>query len=194
MAISIFDQPTDGTVKASSWVGLLFQLIMLAETLQGRYNRAKPKNKIKLIEIDKKYDGEIATMTAKITFQGQRVTPPNSIRPELKLDSVLTQYLVDENNQPIAFDGGTGPLTGVTTIEEALQVTAEYVSVLESQIEPDQLIKEVNIVNANPDPEDGILSIEVSIPLRNSWDIAEGKSMETPKNYLYLLDVDGDTI
>lgn len=194
MAYSSTITQTDGTVRATTWVGLLYNLTMYLHNLQGRYNRAKPKFKRNDVQIDKKYDGEVTSLTAKITLQGQRIVAENSLVPNLKLDSEYSQYIVDENGQPVPFDGGTGVLAGITTIEEAIKLAAEMVSFLESQIEPDQLIKEVNIVNSTPAPEDGVITFDISIPLRNSWDIATGTPNESPKNYLYLLDVETEAI
>jgi hypothetical protein len=167
---------------------------MLGLILQGRHNRAKPKFKKNDIQIDKKFDGEVTTLTAKITLQGQRVVPPNSLKPELKLDDDYSQYLTDATGQQVAFDGGTGVLAGIETYEEAVRTVVSMVSFLESQIEPDQLIKEINIVNENPQPEDGAITMDLSIPLRVGWDLDEGKSTEGPKDYLYLLNVDTEAI
>lgn len=185
---------TDGTVRSTTWVGLLYQLVMLAYTLQGRYNRAKPKFKKSGITIDKKFDGETASLVATISLEGQRIIPANGTKPEFVLDSTLSDYIVDANNAPVPFDGGTGVLAGVTSVEQALADIAEMVSFLESQIEPDQLLKEINIVNLTPAPEDGNAALSITIPLRVVFDIATGKSDIVPKNYLYILDVDPEAI
>ena len=181
---------TDGTVRATTWVGLLYELVLLGHILQGRYNRAKPKFKRNGIGIDYKFDGETTSLVAKMSLEGQRIVPAGTTKPVFKLDSTLGDYLLDETGAPVAFDGGTGVLEGVTSYEQALADTCEMVSYLESQIEPDQLLKEINIANLTPAPEDGNATLDISIPLRNSWDETIGQAIITPKNYLYILDVE----
>jgi hypothetical protein len=188
MAFSTITQ-TDGTVRATTWVGLLYELCLLGHHLQGRYNRAKPKFKTNRFGIDYKFDGDVTSFTAKITLEGQRIMNQVTKRPEFKLDSTLGDYLVDAAGLPVAFDGGTGALTGILTFEEALVHAAEMVSYLEAQIEPDQLLKDINIVNLAPQPEDGSDTLDISLPMRNGWNEATGQSVLTPKNYLYILDV-----
>ncbi len=188
MAISTIVQ-TDGTVRATTWVGLLYELLLLGHHLQGRYNRAKPKFKKNAYQLDYKFDGDTTTFTGKVSLEGQRVMNPTTGKPEFKLDSTLGDYIVDANNLPVPFSGGTGVLAGINSYEEALVHTAEMVSFYESQIEPDQLLKDINIVNLTPQPEDGADTLDISLPMRNGWNEATGQSVLTPKNYLYILDV-----
>ena len=188
MAISTITQ-TDGTVRATTWTGLLYELLLLGHMLQGRYNRAKPKFKKNGISIDYKFDGETTSLVAKVSLEGQRLIPVGQTKPVFKLDNTLGEYLVDAAGAPVAFDGGTGVLAGVTSYEQALADVTEMVSYLESQIEPDQLLKEINICNLTPAPEDGNATLDISIPLRNGWDEAIGQATIKPKNYLYILDV-----
>jgi hypothetical protein len=110
-------------------------------------------------------------------------------RPEFKLDSVLTDYIVDANGISAPFEGGTGVLAGIDTFEEAIVYIAEQVSFRESQIEPDQLLKEINIVNLVENPEDGNETLDISIPLRVTWDETIGQAAIKPKNYLFIIDV-----
>jgi hypothetical protein len=180
---------TDGTIRATTWVGLLYEATLLGHHLQGRYNRAKPKFKKTAFDIDYKFDGETTTLTAKVNLEGQRTAPVAGGRPGFKLDNIFSDYIVDANGLSVPFDGGTGVLTGIATFEEAILFIAENVSFLESQIEPDQLLKEVNIVNVTPTPEDGNETLNISIPLRNGWDEAIGQASIKPKNYLYIIDV-----
>ena len=184
---------TDGTVRATTWTGLLYELLLLGHILQGRYNRAKPKFKKNGVSIDYKFDGETTSLVAKVSLEGQRIIPVGSTKPVFKLDNTLGDYLVDAAGAPTAFDGGTGVLAGVTSYEQALADVTEMVSYLESQIEPDQLLKEINICNLTPAPEDGNATLDISIPLRNGWDEAIGQAVIKPKNYLYILDVE-DTV
>lgn len=179
----------DGTVKATTWVGLLYELVLLGHHLQGRYNRAKPKFKKNAYSIDYKFDGETTTLVGKVSLEGQRLILPGTTKPIFQLDNTLGDYLLDATGSPTTFDGGTGVLAGITSYEEALAYTTEMVSFLESQIEPDQLLKEINIANLTPAPEDGNASLDISIPLRNGWDVALGQAVITPKNYLYIIDV-----
>jgi hypothetical protein len=188
MAISTIVQ-TDGTVRATTWVGLLYELLLLGHHLQGRYNRAKPKFKKNAYQLDYKFDGDTTTFTGKVALEGQRVMNPTTSKPEFKLDSTLGEYIVDAAGLPVPFSGGTGVLAGINSYEEALVHTAEMVSFYESQIEPDQLLKEINIVNLVPQPEDGADTLDISLPMRNGWNEATGQSVLTPKNYLYILDV-----
>jgi hypothetical protein len=188
MALSTIVQ-TDGTVRATTWVGLLYELLLLGHHLQGRYNRAKPKFKKNAYQIDYKFDGDTTTFTAKVALEGQRLMNPTTGKPEFKLDSTLGDYLVDDAGQPISFSGGTGALAGYDIYEEALVHAAEMVSFYESQIEPDQLLKDINIVNLVPQPEDGANTLDISLPMRNGWNEATGQAVLTPKNYLYILDV-----
>jgi hypothetical protein len=180
---------TDGTVRATTLVGLLYELVLLGHHLQGRYNRAKPKTKKNAVSVDYKFDGETTTLTAKIILEGQRLAPVGAGSPTFKLDSIFSEYIVDAAGASVPFSGGTGFLAGFDTYEEALLHVAEVVSFLESQIEPDQLLKEVNIVNVTPSPEEGNETLEISIPLRNGWDEAIGQASIKPKNYLYIIDV-----
>jgi hypothetical protein len=180
---------TDGTLRASTWIGLLYKAILFGHHLQGRYNRAKPKFKKTAFDIDYKFDGETASLTAKVNLEGQRTAPAAGATPGFRLDNIFSDYIVDAAGASVPFDGGTGVLAGITTFEEAILFIAENVSFLESQIEPDQLLKEINIVNVTPTPEDGNETLNISIPLRNNWDEATGDSSITPKNYLYILDV-----
>jgi hypothetical protein len=188
MAISTIVQ-TDGTVRATTWVGLLYELLLLGHHLQGRYNRAKPKFKKNAYQIDFKFDGDTTTFTGKVSLEGQRVMNLTTNKPEFKLDSTLGDYIVDAAGLPVPFSGGTGVLAGYDSYEEALVHTAEMVSFFESQIEPDQLLKDINIVNLVPTPEDGNDTLDISLPMRNGWNEASGQSVLTPKNYLYILDV-----
>jgi hypothetical protein len=188
MTVSTIIQ-TDGTVRATTWVGLLYELCLLGHNLQGRYNRAKPKFKTNRFGIDYKFDGDITSFTAKISLEGQRTKDPVTNKVGFKLDNTLGEYLVDAAGLPIAFSGGTGALAGYDIYEEALVHTAEIVSYLESQIEPDQLLKDINIVNLVPQPEDGSDTLDISLPMRNGWNPATGQAILTPKNYLYILDV-----
>jgi hypothetical protein len=188
MALSTIVQ-TDGTVRATTWTGLLYELLLLGHILQGRYNRAKPKFKKNGIGIDYKFDGETTSLVAKVSIEGQRMIPVGQTKPVFKLDSTLGEYLVDAAGAPVPFDGGTGVLAGITSYEQALADVTEMVSYLESQIEPDQLLKEINICNLTPAPEDGNATLDISIPLRNGWDEATGQAVIKPKNYLYILDV-----
>jgi hypothetical protein len=188
MSISTIVQ-TDGTVRATTWVGLLYELLLLGHHLQGRYNRAKPKFKKNAYQLDYKFDGDTTTFTGKVSLEGQRVMNPTTSKPEFKLDSTLGDYIVDAAGLPVPFSGGTGVLAGITSYEEALVHTAEMVSFYESQIEPDQLLKDINIVNLVPTPEDGADTLDISLPMRNGWNEATGQSVLTPKNYLYILDV-----
>jgi hypothetical protein len=188
MAISTIVQ-TDGTVRATTWVGLLYELLLLGHHLQGRYNRAKPKFKKNNYTIDYKFDGDTTSLVAKVSLEGQRIVPAGATKPVFKLDDTLGDYLVDAAGAPTPFDGGTGVLAGVTSYEQALADTCEMVSYLESQIEPDQLLKEINIANLTPSPEDGNAILDISIPLRNGWDETIGQASIKPKNYLYILDV-----
>lgn len=189
MALTSLITATDGTVRATTWIGLLYELVLYGLHLQGRYNRAKPKLKKNAFGVDYKFDGETASLTAKINLEGQRLAPVGNAAPGFKLDNTFSEYIVDENGVSVPFDGGTGALTGIATYEEALLYTAEMVSFLESQIEPDQLLKEINIVNVTPTPEDGNETLDISIPLRNGWDEVSGQAVITPKNYLYIIDV-----
>jgi hypothetical protein len=189
MALSSLVIATDGTIRATTWVGLLYEAVLYGHHLQGRFNRAKPKTKKNAFAIDYKFDGETTSLTAKINLEGQRLAPVGNARPEFKLDSTLSDYIVDAAGAPAAFDGGTGVLAAFTTYEDALLHIAEQVSFLESQVEPDQLLKEVNIVNVTPNPEDGNETLDISIPLRNGWDEAIGQASIKPKNYLYIIDV-----
>ena len=189
MAFTSTITQTDGTVRATTWVGLLYQMLLLGHILQGRYNRAKPKFKKNAFGIDYKFDGETATLVGKILLEGQRVIKVGQTKPEFVVDTIFSDYLQDANGNPVAFDGGTGALAGFTSFEEALIHTAEMVSFLESQIEPDQLLKEINIVNLTPTPEEGSETLDCSIPLRNVWDLDTGRASIVPKNYLYILDV-----
>lgn len=188
MAISTITQ-TDGTVRATTWVGLLYELLLLGHHLQGRYNRAKPKFKKNAYQLDYKFDGDTTTFTAKVALEGQRIMNQTTGKPEFKLDSTLGDYIVDAAGLPTPFSGGTGVLAGINSYEEALVHAAEMVSFYESQIEPDQLLKDINIVNLTPQPEDGADNLEISLPMRNGWNEATGQSVLTPKNYLYILDV-----
>jgi hypothetical protein len=188
MAISTITQ-TDGTVRATTLVGLLYQLVLLGHHLQGRYNRAKPKFKKNAFGIDYKFDGEISSLVAKITLEGQRVLDTVSNKPVFKLDDTFGEYITDAAGLPAVWEPGTGFLAGQATFEEALLHTAKMVSYYESQIEPDQLLKEINIVNEMPTPEDGNDTLDISLPLRNGWDETIGQAFITPKNYLYILDV-----
>jgi hypothetical protein len=188
MALSTIVQ-IDGTVRATTWVGLLYELLLLGHHLQGRYNRAKPKFKKNAYQIDYKFDGDTTTFTGKAALEGQRLMNPTTGKPEFKLDSTLGDYLVDDAGQPISFSGGTGALAGYDIYEEALVHAAEMVSFYESQIEPDQLLKDINIVNLVPQPEDGANTLDISLPMRNGWNEATGQAVLTPKNYLYILDV-----
>lgn len=189
MALSSLIVQTDGTVQATTWVGLLYELSLLGHVLQGRYNRAKPKFKRNAIAIDYKFDGEATTFVSKLSLEGQRIILPLATKPTFVVDKIYSDYLLDAAGSPIPFDGGTGVLTGITSFEEAIIYAAEMVSFLESQIEPDQLLKEINIVNLTPTPEDGNETLDISIPMRNIWDVAAGKAVLLPKNYLYILDV-----
>lgn len=180
---------TDGTVRATTWVGLLYELLLLGHVLQGRYNRAKPKFKKSAFNIDYKFDGETTTTVGKVLLEGQRIIPAGQVKPEFVVDKIFSDYLRDAAGNVVAFDGGTGVLAGITTYEDALIHTAEMVSYLESQIEPDQLLKEINIVNLTPTPEDGSETLDVSIPMRNIFDTVTGQANIKPKNYLYILDV-----
>jgi hypothetical protein len=45
---------TDGTLRATTWVGLLYEAILFGFHLQGRYNRAKPKAKVAIFTVDYK--------------------------------------------------------------------------------------------------------------------------------------------
>jgi hypothetical protein len=189
MAFSSQITQTDGTVRATTIVGLMYQLILLGFTLQGRYNRAKPKTKKNLIQIDKRYDGESATLTAQINLEGQRIDKPGELRPDFVFDKTLSEYILDDNNALVAFDGGTGALEGIESWEQAVFEVAERLSFLESQIEPDLLLKEVNIVNTTPNPEDGAVALNISIPMKINFDSTTGGGVELPKNYLYILDV-----
>ena len=180
---------TDGTVRATTWTGLLYELLLLGHILQGRYNRAKPKFKKNGVSIDYKFDGETTSLVAKVSLEGQRIIPVGKTKPVFKLDNTLGDYLLDAAGAPTAFDGGTGVLAGVTSYEQALADVTEMVSYLESQIEPGQLLKEINICNLTPAPEDGNATLDISIPLRNGWDEAIGQAVIKPKNYLYILDV-----
>jgi hypothetical protein len=189
MALSSLIVQTDGTVQATTWVGLLYELSLLGQILQGRYNRAKPKFKRNAIAVDYKFDGEAATFVAKLSLEGQRIILPAATKPTFVVDKIYSDYLLDADGSPIPFDGGTGVLTGITSFEEAIIYAAEMVSFLESQIEPDQLLKEINIVNLTPTPEDGNETLDISVPMRNIWDVAAGKAILVPKNYLYILDV-----
>jgi hypothetical protein len=189
MALTSLVTATDGTIRATTWVGLLYEAVLLGHHLQGRYNRAKPKFKRNGISIDYKFDGETTSLVAKVSLEGQRVVAAGTTKPVFQLDSTLGDYLVDAAGAPTAFDGGTGVLAGVTSYEQALADVTEMVSYLESQIEPDQLLKEINIANLTPSPEDGNATLDVSIPLRNGWDETTGQAFITPKNYLYILDV-----
>ena len=189
MAFSSLITQTDGTVRATTWVGLLYEMTLLGHILQGRYNRAKPKFKKAAFAVDYKFDGETSTLVAKILLEGQRVIKVGETKPVFVVDTTFSDYLQDANGNPVAFDGGTGALAGYTSFEEALIHTAEMVSFLESQIEPDQLLKEINIVNLTPTPEEGSETLDCSIPLRNVWDLDTGRASIVPKNYLYILDV-----
>jgi hypothetical protein len=180
---------TDGTLRATTWIGLLYKAIAFGHLLQGRYNRAKPKFKKTAFDIDYKFDGETTTQTAKVNLEGQRTAPLAGAEPGFKLDTIFSDYIVDADGVSVPFDGGTGVLAGITSFEEALLFIANNVSFLESQIEPDQLLKEINIVNVTPTPEDGNETLNVSIPLRVIWDEATGDFAIIPKNYLYILDV-----
>ncbi|WP_309732416.1 hypothetical protein, partial [Chamaesiphon sp. OTE_75_metabat_556] len=119
MALSTIVQ-TDGTVRATTWVGLLYELLLLGHHLQGRYNRAKPKFKKNAYQIDYKFDGDTTTFTAKVALEGQRVMNPTTSKPEFKLDSTLGDYIVDAVGLPVPFSGGTGVLAGYDSYEEAL--------------------------------------------------------------------------
>jgi hypothetical protein len=189
MALSSLVTATDGTIRATTWVGLLYEAVLLGHHLQGRYNRAKPKAKKNAFGVDYKFDGETTSLVAKISLEGQRLAPVANASPQFKLDSVFSEYLVDAAGVSVPFDGGTGALVGITTYEEALVHIAEQVSYLESQIEPDQLLKEINIVNLTENPEDGNETLDISIPLRNGWDVVTGQASIKPKNYLYIIDV-----
>jgi hypothetical protein len=189
MALSSLVTATDGTVRATTLVGLLYELVLLGHVLQGRYNRAKPKAKKNAFGIDYKFDGETTSLVAKINLEGQRLAPALGARPAFKLDTTFSDYLVDENGVAVAFDGGTGYLAGIESYEEALLHVAENVSYLEAQIEPDQLLKEINIVNVTEAPEDGNETLDISVPLRNTWDTTTGQASIKPKNYLYIIDV-----
>jgi hypothetical protein len=195
MPVSTITQAA-GTVKGTTLVGLLYQLCMLGHSLQSRHNRAKPKFKKNDIVIDFKFDGDVTTMTAAINLQGQRVEVDGQIKPELKLDSDLSQYIVDDTGALVAWSGGDAGdyLEGTMSYEEAILAVAERVSLLESRIEPDLLLKEVNIVNTSPDPENGAVALSVSIPMRNGFDAAAGTSAIAPKNYLWVLDADNEAI
>jgi hypothetical protein len=188
MAISTITQ-TDGTVRATTLVGLLYQLVLLGHHLQGRYNRAKPKFKKNAFTVDYKFDGETSSLVSKISLEGQRILNAVTNVPEFKLDSTFGDYITDEFGAPAAWNPGTGFLLGQASYEEALLYTAKMVSFYESQIEPDQLLKEINIVNETPTPEDGSDTLDISLPLRNGWDELIGQAVITPKNYLYILDV-----
>jgi hypothetical protein len=189
MTLSSLVIATDGTIRATTWVGLLYEATLLGHHLQGRYNRAKPKTKKSAFTIDYKFDGETTSLVAKVNLEGQRLAPVAGAAPKFKLDSIFGDYIVDANGVSVPFSGGTGVLTGIDTFEEALLYIAENVSYLESQIEPDQLLKEINIVNVTPTPEDGNETLDISIPLRNGWDEAIGQASIKPKNYLYIIDV-----
>ncbi len=189
MALSSLIVQTDGTVQATTWVGLLYELSLLGQILQGRYNRAKPKFKRNAISVDYKFDGEAATFVAKASLEGQRLIVAPSTKPEFVVDKIYSDYLLDAASAPIPFDGGTGVLAGINSFEEAWIFTSQMISYLESQIEPDQLLKEINIVNLTPTPEDGNETLDISIPMRNVWDVAAGKAVLVAKNYLYILDV-----
>lgn len=189
MALSSLIVATDGTLRATTWVGLLYEAILFGFHLQGRYNRAKPKNKVNIFNVDYKFDQETASLVAKALFGGQRLAPVGAGRPEFKLDSVLSDYIVDANGVATTFQGGTGVLAGIDTFEEAIVYIAEQVSFRESQIEPDQLLKEINIVNLTENPEDGNETLDISIPLRVTWDEAVGQAAIKPKNYLFIIDV-----
>jgi hypothetical protein len=180
---------TDGTVRATTWVGLLYQLMLLGQILQGRYNRAKPKFKKNAFSIDYKFDGETTSFVSTAQLEGQRLIPEGETKPVFVVDKTFSDYIRNADNEPVAFDGGTGALAGIETFEEALIYTAEMVSYLESQIEPDLLLKEVNIVNLTPQPEDGADTLSVTVPMRNIWDEAIGQAKLLPKNYLYIIDV-----
>jgi hypothetical protein len=189
MALSSLVTATDGTIRATTWVGLLYEAILLGHHLQGRYNRAKPKAKKNAFGVDYKFDGETTSLVAKISLEGQRLAPVANASPQFKLDSTFSDYIVDAAGVAVPFSGGTGALAGIATYEEALVHIAEQVSYLESQIEPDQLLKEINIVNLTENPEDGNETLDISIPLRNGWDEALGQASIKPKNYLYIIDV-----
>ena len=189
MAFSSTITQTDGTVRATTWVGLLYELILLGHILQGRYNRAKPKFKKNAFGVDYKFDGETTSLVAKISLEGQRLIPVGETKPMFVVDKTFSDYLQDANDNPVAFSGGTGALAGIDSYEDALIHAAEMVSFLESQIEPDQLLKDINIVNLTPTPEDGNETLDISIPMRNTFDVATGQANIKPKNYLYILDV-----
>ena len=180
---------TDGTVRATTWVGLLYELVLLGHHLQGRYNRAKPKFKKTAFTVDYKFDGDVTSLAAKVSLEGQRVLNPATGKVDFKLDSVFGDYITDETGAPTPWSGGTGVLADYDTYEKALVHTAEMVSFYESQIEPDQLLKDINIVNLTPTPEDGNDTLDISLPLRNGFNYATGQAVITPKNYLYILDV-----
>jgi hypothetical protein len=189
MALSSLVVATDGTLRATTWVGLLYEAVLFGHNLQGRYNRAKPKTKQNAFGIDYKFDGETTSLVAKILLGGQRLAPVANASPQFKLDTIFSDYIVDAAGLSVPFDGGTGVLAGITSYEEALVHIAEQVSYRESQIEPDQLLKEINIVNLTESPEDGNETLDISIPLRNGWDHAIGQASIKPKNYLYIIDV-----
>jgi hypothetical protein len=180
---------TDGTLRATTWVGLLYEAILFGFHLQGRYNRAKPKAKQNAFGVDYKFDGETTSLVAKILLGGQRLAPVGNASPKFQLDSIFTDYIVDANGVTAPFEGGTGVLAGIDTFEEAIVYIAEQVSYRESQIEPDQLLKEINIVNLSESPEDGNETLDISIPLRVTWDEAIGQAAIKPKNYLFIIDV-----
>ncbi|NJR31624.1 MAG: hypothetical protein HC778_00535 [Chamaesiphon sp. CSU_1_12] len=188
MAISTITA-TDGTVRATTWVGLLYEMCLFGHHLQGRYNRAKPKAKKNIFSLDYKFDGETTTFTCAAILDGQRVMNATTGKPEFKLDTILSDYIVDAAGLPVPFDGGTGVLAGYTTFEDALLYVADMVSFYEAQIEPDLLLKEINVVNKTPTPEEGNETLSISLPLRNGWDESIGQSVITPKNYLFVLDV-----
>jgi hypothetical protein len=189
MALSSLVTATDGTLRATTWVGLLYEAILFGFHLQGRYNRAKPKAKKNAFGVDYKFDGETTSLVAKVNLEGQRLAPVANASPQFKLDNTFSDYIVDAAGVSVPFDGGTGALAGITSYEEALVHIAEQVSYLESQIEPDQLLKEINIVNLNENPEDGNETLDMSIPLRVIWDEVIGQAAIKPKNYLYIIDV-----
>jgi len=189
MALTSLITQDDGTVRANTWVGLLYELIRLGYILQGRHNRAKPKFKKNAFQIDEKFDSETTTFTGVVQLEGQRLIPQGAIKPIFVVDKTFSEYIRDAQGNPAPFDGGTGVLAGINSFEEALIHAAEMVSYLESQIEPDLLLKEVNIVNLIPQPEDGADTLNVTIPMRNIWDTATGQSRRVPKNYLYIIDV-----
>jgi hypothetical protein len=188
MAVSTITQ-TDGTVHATTWVGLLYELLLLGHILQGRHNRAKPKFKMSSYAIDYKFDADVTSLTAKVALEGQRIFNTVTNKIDFKLDSTLGDYLRDATGATVAFSGGTGALAGYDVYEEALLHTAEMVSFYEAQIEPDQLLKDINIVNTTPTPEDGSDTLDISLPLRNGFNVTTGQCVLVPKNYLYILDV-----